>query len=299
MTIYKTLFILSVLLHCYTTTLYAQALPATDIFLIQVVPGKGDLTLGDIKNITHRDGYDNQPSFLADGKHILYTSIREDNQADIYQYSIENDTTTRLTNTTESEYSPTVMHDGTHFSVVRVEKDSTQRLWKFNLDGTNPQLVLKGIKPVGYHCWLDSQWVALFVLGDPNLLVLTDIRNEKPITIANNIGRALHPVPGANGMSFVEKLTDSTWYIKAFDFETKYSAMIIRTLPDKEDFAWLPDGTLLMGSGSTLYKFNVQSDTAWQKLADFSEQGITSITRIAVSPDGSSIAIVAIPEKKQ
>ncbi len=285
------------LLSC-SATIFAQALPSTDIYLIPVIPGKGELALGQPKNITHRDGYDNQPSFLADGKNILYTSIREDAQADIYRYDIEKDTSVRVTNTPESEYSATLMPDGTHFSVVRVEKDTTQRLWKFNLDGTNPELVLKSIKPVGYHCWLDSQWVALFILGEPNFLVLTDIRTEKPITVANNIGRSLHTVPGANGMSFVEKLTDSTWYIKAFDFETKYSAMIIRTLPDKEDFAWLPDGTILMADGSTLFKFNVQSDTSWTQLTDFSNDGITSITRIAVSPDGSNIAIVGIPEKK-
>ena len=31
---------------------------------------------------------------------------------------------------------------GTRFSVIRVERDSTQRLWSFALDGSDPQLML-------------------------------------------------------------------------------------------------------------------------------------------------------------
>ena len=41
----------------------------------------------------------------------------------------------RVTNTPESEYSPTVTPDGAHISVIRVEADGTQRLWRFTLDG--------------------------------------------------------------------------------------------------------------------------------------------------------------------
>ena len=43
--------------------------------------------------------------------------------------------TTRVTNTPESEYSPTVTPDGAHISVIRVEADGTQRLWRFTIDG--------------------------------------------------------------------------------------------------------------------------------------------------------------------
>src|SRR5947209_1280001 len=91
--------------------------PATDIFVIDLTtsPG-GKLKLGQPVKITNWAGYNNQPSFLPDGKSILYTSIR-DKQADIYRYDLRAASTTQVTNTPESEYSPTLMPDGKSISV--------------------------------------------------------------------------------------------------------------------------------------------------------------------------------------
>ena len=86
-------------------------------------------------NVTARPGYDNQPFFLPNGRAFLYTSIREDSQADIYRYDIAARTSIRLTSTRESEYSPTPLPDGSGFSAVRVEADSTQRLHPFQFQG--------------------------------------------------------------------------------------------------------------------------------------------------------------------
>src|SRR6266566_3014077 len=72
--------------------------PATDIFVIDLStrPG-GKLKLGQPVKITNWAGYNNQPSFLPDGKSILYTSIR-DKQADIYRYDLRAASTTQVTN---------------------------------------------------------------------------------------------------------------------------------------------------------------------------------------------------------
>jgi len=68
---------------------------------------------------------------MPDGHGVLYTSIRN-KQADIYRYDLQSGATTQVTNTAESEYSPTLMPDRKNISVVRVEADGkTQRLWKF------------------------------------------------------------------------------------------------------------------------------------------------------------------------
>src|SRR5262245_60163909 len=115
-----------------------NAPPSSDIFLVDVTKRGGQLVLGKPVNITNRDGYDNQPSFLPDGKSLLFTSIRENNQADIYRYELVTQKTERVTNTSESEYSPTVTPDQKFFSTIRVEADRTQRLWKFPLRGGEP-----------------------------------------------------------------------------------------------------------------------------------------------------------------
>jgi tricorn protease-like protein len=241
--------------------------------------------------ITGWVGYNNQPSFLADGQSILYTSIR-DKQADIYRYDLRGGATTQITRTPESEYSPTLMLDGQSMSVVRVEADGTQRLWKFPLAGGTPSLILEKIKPVGYHLWIDDHTLALFILGQPNTLQIADTRTGKAEIIAENPGRILRRIPHENKFSFVHKVSDREWLIESFDLRAKALTTIIQTFPGVEDYAWTPKGDLLMANGAKLF-LRQKSDWAWQQIADYSNAGLKSITRIAVSPKGDRIAFVA------
>jgi hypothetical protein len=74
----------------------------------------------------------------------------------------------RVTYTPEGEFSPAVMPDGKDISVVRVEADGTQCLWRVVDKGQKSEtsVILADIKPVGYHAWIDERTVALFVLGE-------------------------------------------------------------------------------------------------------------------------------------
>jgi WD40 repeat protein len=266
--------------------------PATDIFIIDLATKSGsNLKLGQPQKITNWAGYNNQPSFMPDGKSILYTSIR-DKQADIYRFEVGSKATTQVTNTPESEYSPTLMPSGKFISVVRVEADGTQRLWKFPLAGGPPSLVLENIKPVGYHLWVDDDTLALFVLGKPNTLQLVDLRTGKTEVIAENPGRILRRVPHENKFSFVHKLSDQEWLIKTFDLKTRAVVTFVKTFPGVEDYAWTPAGILLMANGSKMFA-RMKSDWAWVELADFSNAGLKNMSRIAVSPKGDRIAVVA------
>ena len=85
--------------------------PASDILLVDLTKEKSGFKLGQPAKITTFAGYNNQPFFLPDGSAVLYTSIR-DGQADIYRYDIRSGAPTQITNTRESEYSPTLMPDG-------------------------------------------------------------------------------------------------------------------------------------------------------------------------------------------
>ena len=264
--------------------------PSSDIFLVDLKTS-GRLKLGPPLRITSEAGYNNQPSFLPDGQSILYTSIK-DKQADIYRYDIRGGTTTQITNTPESEFSPTLTPDGKFISVVRVEADGTQRLWKFPLAGGAPSLVLENIKPVGYHLWIDDHTLALFVLGKPNTLQMVDVRTGKAEFIADNPGRIIRRVPHAEKFSFVQKVSDQEWLIKILDLGTRSVATFIKTFPGVEDYAWTPQGVLLMANGSKLFS-RTKTDYAWVEIADFSNAGLQNITRLAVSPKGDRIALVA------
>ncbi len=269
-----------------------NAPPSTDIFLADFHRSRdGRLMFSQPVNITSREGYDNQPYFLPDGASLIFTSIREGTQPDIYRYTLKDKSTTQMTRTTEGEYSPTPA--GKFFSVIRVEADQTQRLWKFPFDGGAPSLVLENIKPVGYHCWLDENTLALFVLGRPATLQIADTRTGKAETVESNIGRSLHRHPRRGTLTFVHKLTETEWLIKEMDIKTRKTETIIRTLAGSEDYAWTKEGVILMASGAKLFKFDPSKDKEWQPVADFAGAGIKSITRLTVSPRGDKLALVA------
>src|SRR5258705_12424359 len=184
--------------------------PDTEIFLASLSASSSatptPLTLGSPVNITSNPGYDNQPSFTPDGRSVLFTSIRGGTQTDIYRYDIAAGRVARVTNTPESEYSPTVTPDGAHISVIRVEAGGTQRLWRFTMDGTQPELVLADVKPVGYHAWADDHTLALFVLGRPATLQIADTRTGKADNLMPGISRSIQRIPGGRTMSFVQRV---------------------------------------------------------------------------------------------
>jgi hypothetical protein len=268
--------------------------PGTDIHLVAIRLAGDQVTFDRSLNITNRDGYDNQPFFLPDGNSLLYSSSRG-GQTDIYRYVIATQITERVTDTDpESEYSPAMMPGSNTFSVVRVEADSAQRLWQFDLKGANPRVVLTEIQPVGYHAWGDANTVALFVLGDsvtPATLQLANVQTGRAQIVAYNIGRSLHRVPGRAAISFTHRVPE--YLIKQLDLATGAVSPLIQLLSGNEYYAWLPDGSVLMGLDTKLFRWVPSSGSGWREVTDMSDAGISGITRLAVSLEGDRLAIVA------
>jgi dipeptidyl aminopeptidase/acylaminoacyl peptidase len=270
--------------------LAAQAPPSTDIYLAPLSMQGGRLVLGSPVNVTNRPGYDNQPSFTPDSRSILFTSTHEDGQSDIYRIDVATKAITRVTSTPESEYSATVMPGGKRFSVIRVERDSTQRLWSFALDGSDPRLVLETLKPVGYHAWIDTDNLALFVLGSPNALVHVDVRTQKADTLARRIGRSLAPLPDGGGFSFVRQ--DSTPMLVSARWPGFVTKDLVPLPVGSQDIVWLTPSVVLAGVGSRVLAWTVGA-AGWGSVVDFELVGLTAISRLAVSPDRHWLAIVA------
>jgi dipeptidyl aminopeptidase/acylaminoacyl peptidase len=285
------------------STLGAQAAPpATDIFLAPLRMQRGNLVVGTPVNVTNRPGYDNQPSFTPDSRTLFFTSVRGDAQADIYKYDLRTKATARVTTTPESEYSATAFGDGSRFSVVRVEADSTQRLWSFRLDGSDPRVLFDSIKPVGYHAWVDSTTVAMFLLGRPNALVLADTRGGRPDTLARDVGRSLQRLPNGNGFSFLQRAKDSSWVLTAIDVhgsgrERRTMVMPLVRMPAGADYiTWVAPAVAIAASGSTLLIWRgSEKPGQWTELADLAKAGLTHTSRLALSPDHHWLAIVAEP----
>lgn len=282
----------------------AQKLPTTNVFLFDLEKKTDSLyTFTNAKFLTayNAEGYNNQPSFISDNVIYLTTQMWYDTtQTDIYALDVNRRTKTRVTETIESEYSPTLIpfsgeDEPPMFSCVRVEADaeSTQRLWKFPIDrSNNGQPVFETITGVGYHAWMSPREVGLFIVGEPHQLITAEPRSEGTTNITANIGRCLKKMPGGN-IAFVHMLGETTWLIKKLNRTTYRPELITAALKGVEDFAVLPDGTFIMGKGSKLYKFNKLKDIGWLEIADFSRINIQDITRLAINPSANKIAIVS------
>ena len=226
----------------YTPT--AAGAPSTDIYLAELTSRDGTYGVGAPRNITDRDGYDNQPAFEPGGTTLLYTSARNRTQTDIYRHDVEAGTTRQVTQTPASEYSATPLPGGNGFSAINESADG-QLLWRYGADGVWRGGILPDVQPVGYHAWGDDNRLIMFVLGgggNPATLQLGDLSTGSAEIIAENPGRSLHKVPGRHALSFVRKLTPEQWWVEVLDLDSGEFTRLGRTLPGREDYAWTPDG---------------------------------------------------------
>lgn len=273
----------------------AQASPDTDIW---VFPLSDDPVVVDVDSgyrATRRPGYDNQPSFLPGGRFLLFTAIDENGQADIHRLDLRSRQTEALILTSpESEYSPTPMPGGERISVIRVEADSTQRLWSFDLSGGTPALLLPDVAPVGYHAWIDRDRLALFVLGSPATLQTASLSSGRVEILARDIGRSLHRIPGRRTISFVQLRNGEEGMITEMDPVTGENRTLAPALEGNEFHAWTPAGVLLSGRESRLYRWVDGPQPGWTEVADLAPSGVEGISRIAVSPEGDRIAVVGV-----
>jgi MarC family membrane protein len=261
----------------------------TDIYLLELDRADGVLVVRSAPvAVTDRPGYDNQPYFTPDGR-ILYTSLR-DGQTDTWRYDPAARTAERVTRTPESEYSPTPMPGSDRFSAVRVEADSTQRLWSFASDGSDARVVLENIRPVGYHQWLNGTWVALFVLGEPPTLRVADTSTGAARVVAERIGRSIQRVPEGEAVTFTQEVDDG-WWIREYSLALDTVRTVARMLGPDEYHAWLPDRTLLTAHGTEVLRFDPDARD-WVPIVDLADAGLGTVTRLATSGEGDRLAVV-------
>lgn len=255
--------------------------PDTDIWLFDLKIEEGKFKLENGSNITNRAGYDNQPFFLDEDK-IIYTSIVTNNQADLYEYNINTAKSTLIASTPESEYSPKLIPGGNSIGCVRVEADSTQRLWKMT-SGTF-ELVISEVDSVGYYAFTDKENVFMFILGKTNDLVHYNIKTKKITLVCKDIGRTLYPYK--KKLYYLNK-KDKTIAFVGSDLKNE----ILTTLPyETEDFIVFED-MILTSYKTKLLRFHFKK-RAWERVFDLYPNNIKNVTRLAVSPNGKRLAIV-------
>ncbi len=296
---------LLVAVTCYAA--FAQeemTLPETDIYLLDIsTDKKGYLVFENPALITKNEGYDNEPWWYPDGSAFLYAAVRDTTsrndtlRSDIYKYTLSDQKITAIIRTPKTaEFSPMVPPNKVGISVVRVlEDDTTQMLERCmdKLDECEP--LFPKIKKVGYYMWIDANRALLYIVGDPAILVVANSSTGKVDTVAEDVGRCLQKLPGKNlQIAFVDK-GSNPWTIKLYDGKSGKVSGVVPTLEDQEDFCFMPDGSLLMGSGSKLYHYVPPVALATTARSQSSHSTTTTGKGAANSKNASN----AQPEKPQ
>ena len=290
--------IFAFLIFLFGFQILSAQLPKTNIYLFDLNQYTDSIfVFKSPKYLTffNANGYNNQPQFFGD--HKLYITCQQagKDQTDIVAFDLRAGTRRDVTETVDSEYSPTPTPDGKHFTCIREEADGkkTQRLWKFPINQSdNGARVYEEITGVGYHNWINNQETALFIVGQPHHLAIRNIVDDKEIFISDKIGRSFNNLPNGN-FAFVHKISDNNWELKEVNLLNYRKSAIIQTIPKSEDFVVLKDGTFLMAKGAKLYKYKAGKDQDWLEIANFSNFGMNNISRIAISPNNSKIALVS------
>ena len=271
---------------------YAQ--PETDIYLLEI-PNAIDTTTSwsavpPPRNITPRLGYDNQPHFTPDGRYLLFVSMDDHDQTDVYRYDLDRNSTERITRTrNRSEYSPTVTPKGDGYSAVVVEEDGTQRLWFFKWGDEKGKVMMEKVLNIGYHAWYHKKRLAMFILGESPTLQRTHVRWQRPKVVADSIGRCIQPVPGEDQViSFVTMQQDTAEYIMTWSAQTNEIAELLPAFQVQKILLGAQWFTLDGKRESTVF-LDPLSEEGWQPAIQVDEG---TITRIALSPSGNQMAVV-------
>lgn len=265
----------------------------TEVFLVDILANETGMVLGSPVNISNNEGYDNQPSFL-DNNNILFSSTRN-GQTDIALYTINKDSKTWISNTPDgSEYSPLKIPGKEAVSAIRLDADGLQRLYQYDLGTGKSEELIKDLK-VGYHVWYNDHIIVCTVLIENRMdLVIANLKEGTNSTVARNVGRSLHKIPNTNLISFISK-ADKTFDIKSLDPISEVTKSINKIWNGRDDIAWLSEHTILATTEKAIEQVPADSTEIWRLFHQFEPLELYNMSRMAVSPDGKKLALVAVP----
>lgn len=284
----KTKYIFIFTLCILTLTIKAQN--NTEIYLFDFEQLGNSFQISNPINISNNVGYDSQPFFTSDSKNILFAS-NNNGQTDIANYTIISQQKEFLSNTSASEYSPTFIPNKNAISYIKLEENGTQLLWKLDLITKKETILIPYLK-IGYHTWVDNNSIVSFVLGSPPTLQLSKLDTKENIVIDYAIGRSLHKIPGSEKISYVNKTNDE-WTINTLNPLTNTYEILTKLPFQVEDLTWTPSNSIIITFNDTFYLFDANNSKQWHEIPNTKQfEMLKGITRLAVSPDGTKMAIV-------
>lgn len=277
--------------------LAAMALPAaaqvltTEVWLGPLDMSEGRFAVGEMKNISNHPGYDNQPSFFADGRSVVFSSEADGvAETGLGIQAVRYDAGTgRITKLTKIRgFSPTPALDGKHIMTLR---EGT--VWLYDLGSGKSRVLLPEVKTAGYFTRMDEEQWILFLNEEQRHIALWDGKTLE--RLVPGAITAPYRIPGERAVTFVVQ-EGETRKLMRMDLASKRGSELA-AIPFKTGghHVWTSRGTLLMASGNAIHEWSPARPDQWPAVHRFSEPGLQGITRIALSPAEDHIAVVSVP----
>jgi len=290
--------IILLLLAC-ATTVTAQ-INDSEVWVGTLDMSADRFAVSNLVNISKHPGYDNQPTFFADGR-LVFTSqiaVLDETghavQARIHDFA--SGTSTPIAGALG--FSPTPAADGS-LMLLREGK-----VWLHEMSGS--ERTLTETNDAGYFCRFDDRTWVLYMNDKQRRIVTYDATTKALETMATGSTTAPFRIPGKRAVTFVAvepfpapegtSASSRKLVLRRFDLDDR-KVTTLATVPfaTSGSHVWTPRGTLLMASGHTIYEWNPAHPDDWRSVAQFDNPELQGLTRIALSPRGDRIALVSTP----
>lgn len=263
-----------------------------EIFILDFKPAYEGFEFLNLKNISNNEGYDNQPSFSTDN--LLLYAGNNNGQTDIFEYNLDTHKTRQINRSTSGgEYSPQSIPTSTDIAAVRLEPDGIQRLYKYNSKTGASDKVFEDLS-IAYFTFYQEDVMLATVLSKGEMdLTLIDLAQRTVDTLFQNAGRTLQKVPNSNSMSYTLVNDNQKLDLYILDMDSLDSYFICELPKGTEDVVWINSTQILTAMGSYIYLYDTLGEGEWQKTASLEEYNIGNISRMAISPNGKKLAVVA------
>lgn len=267
--------------------------------------------ISELFQLTDTDTYTNQPYFF-DNRYLFFSQMEGDGdlaQTDVFSFDLNTGESKNMTKSSHSEYSPTPLpglEQG--FSVVRVDEQDRQTVYKFDMQGAEIGQLAVNYEPVGYHLWVDADLALLFVLGEPNFLVLANTdsgRDEDSVFVDDNIGASLYRYLETPIYLYSKTSEEDGHWLYSFNSDSKKSRQLVKMPDEVEYFTVSPKGYVLTSDGKNIFMqylaYDNQSQSIvkrqgmqWRVVTPSSSSCKKGVSRMQISPDNSMIALVCL-----
>ena len=167
-----------------------------------VTSSGGDLVAGAIRRLTNHSAGDSSPSWSPDGRHIAFSSRRDDNW-EIYVMDSDGNNPRRLTNHSANDWRPSWSPDGRHIAFSS-DRDGNREIYVMDSDGSNPRRLTKHPASDGYPSWSpDGRHIAFSSRRDDNWeIYVMDSDGSNPRRLTNHSAGDGYPSWSPDGPAY-------------------------------------------------------------------------------------------------